>query len=492
MARYRFADCELDADARSLLRSGAEVAVEPKVFDLLRYMIEQRGRFLSRAELLAAVWPGTVVSEAALSRAIKEARRAVGDDGERQAVVATLHGRGYRFVADVAAPLGAQSRADSPAHGDDPRRVPDDTTLPQARSGTQPPRVLELALSCVWPTAVPAVPLASSSKLRLGRSSDCELMLAVPDVSRVHAEIECDGASHVLYDQRSTNGTFVNGERVERAPLRAGDVLRLGDAILVVVGLEPGERGEARELHPGLVGSAVLARALAPLRAVGQGMQTVLLSGETGVGKELAARALHDWSGRPGPFVALNCAALEETTSLRALFGGEGELGVLAAARGGTLLLDHVALLPLGWQAALLRVIEHGEVLTPATGRAEALDLRVSATSQQPLDHALASGRLRADMHELLSRCVVQLPPLRERREDVPALFAHFARLRNGGSAPEVTPALIERLCLYDWPRNVRELETLVGQLLLAHAHEQPLRSAHLPAHMERRAVAQQ
>src|SRR5262245_40387145 len=102
MARYRFAGCELSAEERLLRRDAVEQAVEPKVLDLLLYMIEQRGRFLSREELLDAVWPGAVVSSTALSRAIKEARRAVGDDGERQAVIATLHGRGYRFVAEVA------------------------------------------------------------------------------------------------------------------------------------------------------------------------------------------------------------------------------------------------------------------------------------------------------------------------------------------------------------------------------------------------------
>jgi transcriptional regulator with PAS, ATPase and Fis domain len=189
--------------------------------------------------------------------------------------------------------------------------------------------------------------------------------------------------------------------------------------------------------------------------------------------------------------VAVNCAALPEGLAEGELFGyrrgaftgaDRASPGFFRSAQGGTLLLDEVSDLPLPLQAKLLRVLQEGQVQPLGETRTTPVDVRIVVASQQPLMEAVREGRFRADLLARLDGITVRLPPLRQRKEDVPHLFSHLLREWTKGRAPAVECDLVERLCVYDWPFNVRELVQLVRQLLLLHPGESLLRAEHLPA----------
>jgi transcriptional regulator with GAF, ATPase, and Fis domain len=227
---------------------------------------------------------------------------------------------------------------------------------------------------------------------------------------------------------------------------------------------------------PGLIGESVPMRAVGALvRAAAASTVPVLIEGETGTGKELVARAVAALGPRRrAPFVALNCAALPESMLDTELFGhrrgaftgADGDRrGLLESADGGTLFLDEICSTGPAFQARLLRVLENAEVRAVGCDRAREVDLRVVAASNQPLEQCVARGRFRADLFYRLSVFPVAMPPLRQRREDVPLLVAYFlGHLRAGGRVTirDVAPEALARLAAYDFPGNVRELKNEV------------------------------
>jgi DNA-binding NtrC family response regulator len=206
---------------------------------------------------------------------------------------------------------------------------------------------------------------------------------------------------------------------------------------------------------------------------------TVLILGETGTGKELLAQAIHRRSARPGRFVALNCGAIPEALVESELFGhvkgaftgaGADKAGLFQHAHGGTLFLDEVGSLPLSSQFSLLRVLQQGRVRPVGGGEEVAVDVRIVAATSEPLDAAVKEGRFRPDLFYRLDVIRVTVPPLRERREDIPVLFEAFCRelaRQYDLPAPEVTPAFIEALRAHDWPGNARQLRNLSERLVL-------------------------
>jgi two-component system response regulator FlrC len=237
----------------------------------------------------------------------------------------------------------------------------------------------------------------------------------------------------------------------------------------------------------------------APIERSARSDLPIVLEGETGTGKEVIARAIHEWSGRAGPFVAVNCAALPEALAEGELFGyrrgaftgaEQASLGHFRAAQGGTLLLDEVCDLPLALQAKLLRVLEEREVQPLGEARPSKLDVRVLAAAQSPLSQAVARGQFRADLLARLDGLTATLPPLRERRAEVPYLFTRVLVAGAGSRPPDVEARLVERLMLHDWPFNVRELGLLVKRLLVLHGAEGQLKSKHLPARLRGEAAA--
>jgi transcriptional regulator of acetoin/glycerol metabolism len=323
----------------------------------------------------------------------------------------------------------------------------------------------------------------------LGRDDEeCAVRLSGTDVSRQHASLqrETSGDDVAILELGSRNGTRINGHTKRVAKLARGDVIRLGSWVGVVTTTV----APFGEIAPGVLGGGVLRGAIAELEQAAHSDLPIVLEGETGTGKEVLARAVHGWSRRQGPFLAVNCAALPEGLAESELFGhrrgaftgaDRASPGLFRSADQGTLLLDEIFDLPLAVQAKLLRVLEQREVQPLGEARPVPINVRVIAAGQQSLLDAVKERRFRADLLARLDGLTVRLPPLRERREDVPLLFQRLWRETGGGPEPRLECDFVERMCVHDWPLNVRELVLLARRLQVFHAKESALRAHHLP-----------
>jgi transcriptional regulator with PAS, ATPase and Fis domain len=236
------------------------------------------------------------------------------------------------------------------------------------------------------------------------------------------------------------------------------------------------------DLFGRLVGtSESLRRAARKARLISQVDAPVLLQGETGVGKDVFARGIHNASSnRRGRFVALNCGGLSRDLLASELFGyvdgaftgarRAGQVGKIEAANGGTLFLDEIAELPLDLQPFLLRVLEGGEVYRLGSAKPSTVRFRLVAACNRDLRNEVRDGRFRMDLFYRISVTSVQIPPLRERRADVPGLVEHFARdaaERNGLAVKRFAPEVLSAFAHYSWPGNVRELRNVVQAMML-------------------------
>ncbi|MGZ3429051.1 MAG: sigma 54-interacting transcriptional regulator, partial [Polyangia bacterium] len=268
---------------------------------------------------------------------------------------------------------------------------------------------------------------------------DGRLTLRLPDraVSGTHARLCRTLGGWSIEDTRSTNGTFVNESRVERALLVDGDRIEIGHSFFVFRAELPVDVPPPRRDLPGLCTHApTLAARFAELERIAPSAVPVVILGESGTGKELMARAAHRLSGRKGPFVPVNCGALPTTLVQSELFGykrgafsgaDEDRPGLVRSADRGTLFLDEIGDLPLASQAALLRVLQEGEVTPLGATRPIAIDVRVVAATHRDLDALVAAGQFRADLLARLGGWTLTLPPLRERLEDLGLLLAGLA-----------------------------------------------------------------
>jgi len=216
------------------------------------------------------------------------------------------------------------------------------------------------------------------------------------------------------------------------------------------------------------------------IRKAAEGFSTVLVTGESGTGKELVARAIHEESPRRGgPFVSLNCGAIPETLMESELFGHvkgaftgavASTIGLFSAAAGGTLFLDEITEVPQSVQVKLLRAIQEREIRRVGDTRDVKVDVRVIAASNREVAKAVQTGMLREDLFYRLNVIPIHLPPLRERREDIPLLVAHFVKKVSaelGKSVRGVTPDALAILEGYHWPGNIRELENVIERALV-------------------------
>jgi DNA-binding NtrC family response regulator len=338
-------------------------------------------------------------------------------------------------------------------------------------------------LRWVWPFENQVTVLSANPAL-LGRDAGAATQLDTPQVSRRHAEVRLGKRSCSVVDLGSKNGVFVNGVRASKAELAEGDVLRLGDCVAVLEFVTPVGLPGFGSLHPGILGGAALREVVSRAQRVAESPLNVLILGETGTGKECFARALHAFSGRTGPFLAVNCATYDENTASAELFGYKkgaftgaevSSPGHVRAAHGGTLFLDELPELSLGIQAKLLRAIEQREVLSLGETQPRPVDVRFLCASQAPLAQAVAAGRFRADLRARLEGSVLELPSLCLRRADIVPLFRELLLRHGFEQKPKLEPKLVERLSLYDWPLNVRELENLARRVVSEHANEPEL-----------------
>ena len=356
-----------------------------------------------------------------------------------------------------------------------------------ARAAPDPPAqpYLVLALACDRPVTPPRrwslaevtdVTLSGASPATVGRSGGLTIACDDPWASSRHAALRHSFGRWLLEDLGSKNGTTVNGDRVSRRQLDDGDLIETGHtawwfrqlapATPDAIAIDPGAAFVT--LHPPL--ELAVARAIA---AIAAGLP-VLVEGETGVGKERLVAAAHAVSGRPGALVAVNCAGLPAALVEGELFGHRrgafsGALGdrtgYVRAADGGTLFLDEVGDMPPAAQAALLRVLAERTVTPIGDERPVAVDLAVVSATHRDLPAMVRAGGFRADLLARLRGVAIQIPPLRERREDIGVFVARtLARV-----APTATlqPDAARRLLTTAWPLNVRELEHVVAAAAL-------------------------
>jgi two-component system NtrC family response regulator len=234
------------------------------------------------------------------------------------------------------------------------------------------------------------------------------------------------------------------------------------------------ERGRHVQI---VTASPRMQQVLSVLERVAPSDATVLLSGESGTGKELAAKLLHHRGSRSGgPFVPVNCAALPRDLLESELFGHErgaftgadrAQKGKFEQATGGTLLLDEIGELPLELQSKILRALEEGVIDRLGGQKPVPVDVRVVAATNQDLELAVAEGRFRDDLYHRLSVVPIQIPPLRERLEDIPILVRHFLSELGVADRVSVAPALLDELTRRSWPGNVRELKNTISRMVL-------------------------
>lgn len=312
--------------------------------------------------------------------------------------------------------------------------------------------------------------------VRIGSNQSNDVVIDDDTVSRAHAEIVRTSHGVLLRDLNSTNGSFVGPIRVREVYLPDGQRFKVGLTELTfesadeVVDILPSDA----EALGDLVGRSVAMRALfSVVERVAPTDLTVLVTGETGTGKELVSRALHVGSPRrKRPFEVFDCGAVARSLVEAELFGHErgaftgavsGRPGVFERANGGTVFLDELGELPLDVQAALLRVLEQREVRRVGGREVKPVDVRVLAATNRNLQDEVEAGRFREDLYYRLAVVELTLPPLRDRLEDLPLLSRHL--LRTAGFKHEVrdvAPEVIQAFEAWRWPGNVRELRNVL------------------------------
>src|SRR5712692_6825564 len=390
-------------------------------------------------------------------------------------------------------------------------------TLSRRAGGTPVPRRILPHLFLVFESDQPTAPsvrfsLEGVDIVEVGRTSELvaerdgpggrRLIIGLPDcwVSTSHAVLRYGSPSWFIEDTKSKNGTLINGRLEKRAELADGDLIELGHSFflfreaLATSTDEPPllKSSEIRAAAPGLTALVPsLAAELRKLEAIATSTVSVVFQGESGTGKEIAATAMHRLSGRSGPFLPVNCGGLPETLIESELFGSrkgafsgsdKDRPGLVRSADHGTLFLDEISELPASAQAALLRVLQDGEILPIGATQPIHVDVRFVAATNRDLDALVAQGLFRPDLLARISGFVVWLPPVRERREDLGILIAAILKRQLADRAGEISFSCdaARALLLYHWPLNVRELEKwLAASIVLSDGHRIELE--HLP-----------
>jgi DNA-binding NtrC family response regulator len=307
----------------------------------------------------------------------------------------------------------------------------------------------------------------------VGAHASCDLVLVDPQVSRRHAELAVVPDGIRIKDLGSTNGTWWQGTKVGEVVVPSGATVQFGATPVRISAAEAMSLPPSEQDHFGaMAGKSVAMRELfAVLEMAAPTEATVLIEGESGTGKELAARAIHEASGRAkGPFVVVDCSAITENLFDSHLFGHvrgaftgaeRDRKGAFVEASGGTLFLDELGELPISAQAKLLRVLEAQTVQPVGADRPVTVDTRVVAATHRDLSRMVAAKEFRFDLFYRLAVVHVALPPLRERLEDLPHLIATFYRHRGAQTGP-VDGDNLDRMRRHAWPGNVRELRNVL------------------------------
>jgi DNA-binding NtrC family response regulator len=364
--------------------------------------------------------------------------------------------------------------------------------MPSGDAGTTQPnapqsigRSRELSVRLVFPRELEGARIELTRGLELGREPPDALaegrrFSAVPHatVSRRHVLVHHGLGVPILEDLGSSNGTYVDGLHVTQpTPVAVHSVVRLGDVLGIV------EEGLVEFDAPGTLAppglAPIMARVRVTLARAARENAAVLVTGETGTGKETVAAELHRLSGRGGAYLALNCAELSPELVESQLFGhvrgaftgaANAHDGLFVAAHGGTLFLDEIGELPVPLQAKLLRVLQEGDVRPVGSVQTRRVDVRIVSATNQDLSARVEAGLFRRDLYARLSTFELLLPPLRERKQDMFYWMRTLAARRNATAAQSLDfrPSAAEAILLHAWPENLRGLDRLVHRLLAA------------------------
>ncbi len=312
----------------------------------------------------------------------------------------------------------------------------------------------------------------------VGTHSEAGLSLTDSAVSNEHLELLplADGVR--VRDLGSTNGTFIQGARIQEALLEEEATVKVGRTLIRIAILEE-DLGlpEGPANLEGVIGSSrPMRRLFGMLAKVAPTTSPVVLGGETGTGKEVLARAIHRRSSRAaGPFVVFDCGAVTPNLIESQLFGhvkgaftgaSADRIGAFVEADHGTLFLDEIGELQLELQPKLLRALEEGVVRAVGSESTRRVDVRIIAATHRDLQAEIAAGRFRQDLFFRLCVVLLQVPALRTRLEDLPELVDHFVS-QHAATGFKLSPALLAKLAAYDWPGNVRELRNVVARALI-------------------------
>ncbi len=373
------------------------------------------------------------------------------------------------------------------------------------------PYLVRLWVADQWPGSSVRISLAEVGKVTIGRgelSSHTRnhdgatgvLNIRVADgwMSSRHVELVEEEGQWSIVDCQSKNGSFLNRDRFTQAELQDGDFIHTGNTTFLFRSEVERSHLEQADVDSGhlrgvdmasLTLSLPLARTMANLHQVATSMVPVVLGGETGTGKEVCARALHNASQRQGRFIAINCGALPANLIESELFGHRkgafsgatsDRVGLIQASDGGTLFLDEVAELPPDAQVKLLRVLQEKEVQPLGAMRPIPINLRVVCATHANLESLVASGHFRGDLYARLAGVSFSLPALRERPEDLGIVLSSLLRRIGGEREYAFERQALWAIALYQWPRNIRELEQALGAAL-AWAGTKSIELRHLP-----------
>jgi two-component system, NtrC family, response regulator AtoC len=310
-------------------------------------------------------------------------------------------------------------------------------------------------------------------EITIGRAPECDIVIENGALSRRHARL-CLAPVLTIEDLGSRNGTRLRGERLEAGKplaLAVGEAFQIGQFHFVVA------RARSNAAHASeRVASLDVVDPTQPavsdfVRELAASALSILVLGETGVGKEVLAQTIHDLSNRRGAFVRANCAAMAPSLVESELFGhekaaftgaSERRVGLLEAAQGGTFFLDEVGDLPEAIQVKLLRAIEAREITRVGAVTPIALDVRFVAATNRDLAAEVEAGRFRRDLFYRLDGVTLVIPPLREHRERIGPLALQFLAAAKGGAPQALDAELFARLVAHDWPGNVRELKAVL------------------------------
>jgi DNA-binding NtrC family response regulator len=321
----------------------------------------------------------------------------------------------------------------------------------------------------------------------VGRNEACNLVLDDKKVSAVHVELVATERGVRVRDLGSRNGVFIGDTRIGEVFMLKATTLTLGDTVLTFAPSNPEtvDVPVAAEFGPLVGASAGMRTVFERLRKASPTELTCLILGETGCGKELVAQAIHQASARANkPFVVVDCGAIAQSLAESALFGHERgsftgaidkRISPFVEADGGTIFLDELGELPVDVQPKLLRALAEQRIKSVGSNTYKPVNVRVIAATRRDLVREVNAGTFRSDLYFRVAQIRVELPPLRDRLEDIPALVRRMmSDLGDPASFDRVTPESLERLMRHDWPGNVRELRNVLA-VSMAFNKEGPL-----------------